>query len=201
MFIVDDDPAIRQSMASALTKRKLSVATFESAAQFLAEVDGSRPGCLLLDLSMPEMDGLQLQQELAQRAIELPIIFITGQGDIPNSVKAIKAGAIDFMEKPFRLELLLQRINEAFAADTAARESRQQYEENRSRFERLTQRELDVMKAMIAGAATSKEVAKKLGISNRTVDHHRARIMEKTGARSMAELASLAARIEITPDD
>ncbi|MBT8136148.1 MAG: response regulator [Gammaproteobacteria bacterium] len=188
-------------MSSALTRRKLSVATFESAAQFLAEVDPDRPGCLLLDLSMPEMDGLQLQQELSQRGITLPIIFITGQGDIPNSVRAIKAGALDFMEKPFRLEALLQRINEAFAADAGAREARQRQEEDRSRFQRLTPRELDVMKAMIAGAATSKEVAKDLGISNRTVDHHRARIMEKTGARSVAELASLAARSKITHDD
>lgn len=198
VFVVDDDPAVRQSLVSALKKRRLDVEAYESAAQFLADVGSYRPGCLLLDLSMPGMDGLQLQRELARKHIKIPIIFLTGQGDIPQSVEAIKAGAMDFMEKPFRLDLLLQRIREAFAADAETRRERREYEQTRSRFESLTQRELEVMEAMIAGAATSKEVARKLGISNRTVDHHRARIMEKTGTKSVAELANLAARGNIT---
>ncbi len=197
IFLVDDDPAVRRSLSSALGKRGYSVTTFESAGQFLEAYDIERPGCLLLDLSMPGMTGLELQQALGEAGIEIPIIFITGQGDIPQSVQAIKAGAVDFLEKPFKLEILLERVREAFAIDSQVRDERGRQEAVRLRFERLTGRELEVMRLVIsgAGAMSSKEIARELGISHRTVDHHRARIMEKTAARSVADLARLARSI------
>ncbi len=200
VFLVDDDPAIRKSLTSALEKRGLRVEVFESAPAFLECYRHDRPGCLLLDLGMPGMSGLELQERLSRANIDIPVIFITGQGDIPQSVQAIKAGAIDFLEKPFQLDVLLARISQAFAADASARAAREERDRVRQRFSGLTQREVEIMKLMISGAATmtSKEIAKTLGISHRTVDHHRARIMEKTDARSVAELARLASTAGFT---
>lgn len=194
VFLVDDDPAIRKSMPRALGKRGLNVETFESAQSFLDNYQADRSGCLVLDLRLPAMDGLELQQELAQRNMSIPIIFITGHGDIPHSVQALKAGAIDFLEKPFRQETLLQRIEEAFAEDQKLRAAKRQEDTMHSRFARLTDRERDVMRLLVSGPAnpSSKEIARELSISHRTIDHHRARVMEKTGARSIAELVRMA---------
>ena len=205
VFLVDDDAGIRRSLASALSKRGIDIKTFESAQSFLDAYKPGDPGCLLLDLSMPGMTGLELQQELARSAVNIPIIFITGHGSIPDSVQAIKAGAIDFLEKPFSVSTVLERIDEAFAADFAQRSQQEYRAAVLARFESLTEREREVMHLLIGGAATSssKQIAAELGISHRTIDHHRARIMEKTQARSVTELAWLASwcgLLEVEPE-
>lgn len=195
VFLVDDNVGIRCLLISALTRRGVKVQAFKSAQEFL-DFYTDEPGCLVLDLSMPGMNGLELQQELAKSAVGIPILFITGHGDIAKSVQAMKAGAMDFFEKPFDLQALLQRIDEAIAADLLRRHQEQSRALIQRRFAALTEREEEVMRLLIAGAAasSSKSIAAELGISHRTVDHHRARIMEKTGARSVTELAKLASR-------
>ena len=193
VFLVDDNVGIRCLLISALSRRGVRTQAFESGQDFL-DYYTDEPGCLVLDLSMPGMDGLELQQELAKSNVDIPILFITGHGDIAQSVKAMKAGAMDFFEKPFNLNALLQRIDEAIVADTQRRNQRESRAVVQARFESLTEREQEVMRLLIAGAATgsSKTIAAELGISHRTVDHHRARIMQKTRARSVTELAQLA---------
>lgn len=193
VFLVDDDAAIRRSLSSLLLRRGISVDSFASAESFLEQYDAEMHGCLVLDLSMPGMSGLELQQALREKAARLPIIFITGDGNIPQSVQAIKSGAIDFLEKPFEIDTLFERIDEAFAQASMHRAEEEYRSSVRSRFDSLTERERDVMRLLIAdAAASSKSIAATLGISHRTVDHHRARIMEKTRSRSVAELVRLA---------
>ncbi len=186
-------------MTSFLSQKGIEVEPFDSATAFLEAYSADMDGCLLLDLSMPGMTGLELQQELVKSAAGIPIIFITGDGKIPQSVQAIKAGAIDFLEKPFDMDTLLSRIDEAFA-ESAIRRAEDEYRSSiRARFDTLTERERDVMRLLIADpAASSKTIAATLGISHRTVDHHRARIMAKTQSRSVAELARLAAWTDVT---
>lgn len=194
VFLVDDDAAVRRSLTSLLARRGIDVEPFASAEAFLDAFSADMDGCLLLDLTMPGMTGLELQQELVRSAANLPIIFITGNGNIPQSVQAIKSGAIDFLEKPFEIDTLVQRIEEALA-EAAMRRAQEEYRLSvRARFEALTDREQDVMRLLISDpASSSKTIAATLGISHRTVDHHRARIMEKTQSRSVTELARLAA--------
>ncbi len=195
VFVVDDDPSVRKSMTAALTHRGLNVETFESAQSFLRSHASDRPGCLVLDLVMPGMGGLELQRELAAQGKMIPIIFMTGSGDVPQSVQAVKAGAIDFLEKPFRQEILLERIQDALAHDARLRRDKKDEMEYQARFSRLTDRERDVARLLVSGPAnlSSKEIARELGISHRTVDQYRARVMDKTGARSVAELVKLVA--------
>lgn len=202
VFLVDDDAAIRRTLTKALIRRDIEVECFESAQAFLSAYDG-QPGCLVLDLTMPGMSGLELQQELARAEMSIPIVFISGQADVPKSVEAIKAGAVDFLEKPFVLDELFERIEEALAADAVQRSEQAYRDAIRERFAALTEREREVMCLMIAGAATasSKEIAAELGISHRTVHHHRTRIMEKTRARSVTELARLASWAGIVEPD
>lgn len=194
VFLVDDDAGIRQLLTKALSRRGIEIVTFESAQAFLDYYKADEPGCLVLDLSMPGMSGLELQQELAKSGFNIPVIFITGHGNIPQSVQAMKAGAIDFLEKPFGMDELFARIDDAFRADSMLRKEQDYRQSIKQRFDTLTERENEVMRLLISGAATSssKEIAAKFGISHRTVDHHRARIMEKTKARSVTELARLA---------
>jgi len=194
VFLVDDDAAVSRSLTSLLARRGIGVKSFASAEAFLDSFSADMDGCLLLDLTMPGMSGLELQQELAKSAASIPIIFITGNGSIPQSVQAIKSGAIDFLEKPFEIDTLLERIDEAFA-ESAMRRAQEEYRASvRARFDALTDREQDVMRLLIEDAgSSSKSIAATLGISHRTVDHHRARIMEKTQSRSVTELARLAA--------
>lgn len=200
VFLVDDDQSIRRSVTRALDKRGLKVESFESSEIFLKLYDPDQRGCLLLDLSMPGMDGLELQRELVNRGADIPIIFVTGHGGVPESVQALKAGAIDFLEKPFLQDVLLERIHEAFTEDERRRAFAETANKIKARFEMLTKREHDVARLLISGSATlsSKQVAKALDISPRTVDHHRARVMEKTQARSVAELVNLANLAGIT---
>lgn len=201
VFLVDDDPAIRKTLPRGLMRRGFNVMAFDSARSFLASYTPEQRGCLILDLSMPDMDGLELQQELISRDITIPIIFITGHGGIPESVQALKAGAIDFLEKPFLPDTLALRIAEAFAQDQATRSEKHDLEEIRTRFNRLTEREHEICQLLLNNQAklSSKEIGQTLGISHRTVEQHRSRILEKTHAKSVAELMSLASRIKLSP--
>ena len=194
VFLVDDDSGVRSLLVASLEHHGLRVRAFDCAAAFLEAYSQEQAGCLVLDLSMPGMNGLELQQELIHRKLSIPIIFITGHADIPQTVRALKAGAVDFLEKPFRQEVLLERIDEAFSKDQKIRAEKSRDLSNQSRFARLTDREIEVLRLLVSGTASlsNKVVARKLDISHRTVDHHRARIMEKTGAHSITELARLA---------
>lgn len=190
VFLVDDDADIRASLSRALGLRKYEVQTFASAAHFLESYDPSVSGCLLLDYGMPKMNGLQLQKHLKDKGISIPIIFITGHGGIPESVEAMKMGAVDFLEKPFKQSVLIERIEAALQADASRRSVHRQASETTTRYHALTDREREIahILATNTGRNSSKEIARLLGISPRTVDHHRARILEKMGVTSVAEL-------------
>lgn len=193
VFLIDDDSEIRTTLSRALIKRAFAVQAFASAADFLAAYDTSQPGCLVLDYGLPEMNGLELQTILADRQISIPIIFISGHGGIPESVQAMKAGAIDFLEKPFRQHVLVDCITAAFSTDMAAREKETDRQTEMQKFARLTTRETEIANFMITNPSNtaSKEIGRALNISPRTVDHHRARILEKMDIKSVAELIDL----------
>lgn len=193
VFLVDDDDRIRASLARALGKRGFHVVSFSSAEAYLSAYDATQPGCLVLDYGMPGLNGLELQEHLAQEAISIPIIFISGQGGVPESVQAMKAGAVDFLEKPFRQSDLVACIETAFATDLSTRSAEESTKTARRNFDSLTAREKEVALFMIAHPSTtsSKEVGRQLDISPRTVDHHRARILEKMAIGSVAELIDL----------
>ncbi|MGR8919523.1 MAG: response regulator transcription factor [Gammaproteobacteria bacterium] len=193
VFVVDDDAAVRESLALLIGSMALPVELFESAQDFLARCDVTRPGCLVLDIRMPGMSGLELQHELVERGIALPVIFITGHGDIAMAVRAMKSGAVDFIEKPFNDQQLLERVNQALELDRVNRASRSEIERISARIELLTPREREVMERIVAGQA-NKVVAIELGLSERTVEIHRSKVMAKTGARSLAELVSMVTR-------
>lgn len=194
VFLVDDDPAIRKALPRALENRGYVVEVFASAEEFLDTYETQRSGCLVLDLSMPEMDGLQLQEHLGKIAPDLPIIFITGHGNIPQSVQALRAGALDFIEKPFRQETLLERIDEAFASQKVRNDLKMDPSAIRERAVRLTDREVEVLRLLAKANSklSNKEIARELEISHRTVEHHRARAMEKLDATDLTELAEIA---------
>ena len=196
VFLIDDDEDIRKSLQRALEKRGYAVESHASAASFLAVYDPGRHGCLLLDYGMPEMNGLELQRHLNGLGATIPVIFITGHGGVPESVQAIKAGAVDFLEKPFRQADLAERIETAFVIARDRLDHEEQRRHHRAKFQRLTARELEIVERMIARPSeiSSKELAAALGISPRTVDHHRARILEKMNVKSVAELIALAGR-------
>ncbi len=190
VFLVDDDPAIRKALPRALEMRGYRVNAFASAKEFLDEYSSHQAGCLVLDLSMPDMDGLELQDHLRKRAPDLPVIFITGHGNIPQSVQALRAGALDFLEKPFRQEALLARIDEAFASQKIKLDKKKDPSALREKAARLTDRETDVFRLLTRSETklTNKEIARELNISHRTVEHHRARMMEKLDATTLPEL-------------
>ena len=198
VFLIDDDDRIRTSLARALNKRGFNVESFSSAEAFLEAYDLSQPGCLVLDYGMPGLNGLDLQKHLAENDIPIPIIFISGQGGVPESVQAMKAGAIDFLEKPFRQIDLIGCIETAFVTDSDRRKAANATKLARSKFERLTAREKEVALFIIAhpSSTSSKEVGRELDISPRTVDHHRARILEKMSIASVAELIDLSGSLE-----
>lgn len=191
VYVVDDDEAVRDSLQWLLSPRGLNVETFDSAESFLERCDGKRSGCIVLDVRMPDMSGLELHERLNARGSRLPIIFITGHGDVPMAVGALKKGAVDFIEKPFNDRELLGLVENALRID-AERCQRQAAEDAAaSRMESLTQREQEVMARVVTGKL-NKLIAEDLGISIKTVEAHRARIMEKLGVRSVAELVQLA---------
>ena len=191
VFLVDDDPTVRDALGLFLESSDLSVSVYPSAQAFLEDYRPEYPGCLVLDIRMPGMSGMELQQVLLKKNIAIPIIFLTGHGDIPMSVKALKAGAIDFIEKPFNADVLLTRIREAIEKDLQTRAFNARKARILSCYEQLTRREREVMKFVIAGSS-NKEIAKSLNISHRTIDVHRSRIMAKMEANSLPDLVNMA---------
>ena len=187
VFVVDDDRAMRDSLSWLLDSVGLRVRSYATAAEFLADHDPAQPGCLVLDVRMPGMSGLDLQAELARRGVELPTIVITGHAEVSMAVRAVKAGALDFIEKPFSDQLLLDRVRQALEIDLEAREVRRRREDARRRLATLTAREREVLDLVVAGKA-NKEIASALGLSTKTVEVHRAHVMSKMCVDSLAEL-------------
>jgi len=198
VFLVDDDPAIRDSLSLSLETVGLIVESYSCAQEFLDAYRPEQAGCLVLDVRMPTMGGLELQTVLVAKQIRIPIIFISGHGDIPTSVKAIKGGAVDFLEKPFKKEILLARILEALTEDARTRQGDAEKAAIQARFAHLTPREREVIALVVTGKS-NKEIARQLAISHRTVETHRARIMEKMAANSLASLVAMATTFGI-PD-
>jgi RNA polymerase sigma factor (sigma-70 family) len=196
VFVVDDDEAVRASLARLLRSARLAVETFASANEFLESATADVPSCLVLDLKLPGLGGLDLQRRLAESNIGIPIIFITGHGDIPMSVRAIKAGAVEFLTKPFRDEDLLAAISQAIELDRATRQRQEEMRQLMERYESLTPREREVMQLLIAGFL-NKQIAAELGTSEITIKVHRGRIMQKMRADSLAELVIMSQKLGI----
>lgn len=196
VFIVDDDADVRTSTARLLRTANYETVTFESAAEFLASYDSEAPGCIILDVAMSGLSGLQLQECLVERGCLHPIIFLTGVGNVPTSVKAMKAGAVDFLTKPVEEDELFATVEEAIRMDQAGRRVRTRKQIIARRLEKLTPREREVFELVIAGRL-NKQIAAALGTVEKTIKVHRARVMHKTGARTVAELVQLAACVGI----
>jgi two-component system response regulator FixJ len=194
VYVVDDDEAILDSTGLLLKSAGLNCRTYTNATKFLEDFDVSQHGCLLADIRMPGMSGLELQDELNRKGVRIPTIFITGHGDVPMAVRAMKSGALDFIQKPFRDEDLLKRINDALNMDLERLNERRSSVEVIQRFETLTPRETEVMRKVVEGCA-NKVIAFDLGVSQRTVELHRARVMHKMGVRSLAELVRMSGQI------
>ena len=197
VHVVDDDDAVRSSLRLLLKSVGLPTIAHASAHEFLAAWDGDQPGCLVLDVRMPGMSGIELQAELNQRGAIIPVIFISGHGDIPMAVEAIQHGAFDFLQKPFRDQDLIDRVQRALASDAEHRQLLQQRETLRQRLESLTPREQEVLELVTQGKA-NKVMAGDLGVSQRTVEIHRARVMEKMGAQSLAQLVRMVLELDKT---
>jgi FixJ family two-component response regulator len=194
VYIVDDDPGIRESLDSLIRSVGFAVRTFASAHDFLSSRLPNIPGCLVLDVRLPGLSGLDLQHELTRADVHIPIIFITGHGDIPMTVRAMKAGAVEFLTKPFRDQDLLDAIRQAIERDRASRRERAQVDELRERFKSLTPRERQVMQRVVKGLL-NKQVAAELGTSEVTVKLQRGQVMQKMQAGSVAELVRMAERL------
>jgi FixJ family two-component response regulator len=198
VYVVDDDEAVRNSLRFLLRSVGLATQTWASAGEFLASYRPTQPGCLVLDVRMPSMSGLELQQQLNLRGAIIPVIFITGHGDIPMAVEAMQHGAFDFLQKPFRDQDLIDRIQRALAKDAKSRAAHKEHARIRSRLESLTPREREVMQLMTLGKP-NKVMAADLGVSQRTVEIHRARVMEKSGATSLAQLVRMVMDLNLEP--
>jgi len=190
VYVVDDDDAMRESLTWLIESVGLNVETYASADEFLESYYPGRAGCVLLDVRMPGMSGLELQGHLQKQQVTVPVIMITGHGDVPMAVRAMKSGAIDFIEKPFNDEQLLESIRNALAIDDTRRDEQSFKAEVASRLAQLTPRESEVMDMVTAGKS-NKEIANTLGVSAKTVEAHRAKVMEKMEAGSLAELVRL----------
>lgn len=195
VFIVDDDDAVRSSLRLLLKSVGLPAVAYSSAHDFLAAWDPAQPGCLVLDVRMPGMSGLELQEELNRRGAIVPVVFITGHGDIPMAVEAMQHGAFDFLQKPFRDQDLIDRIQRAIERDARNRAQLLEKDKIRARYESLTPREREVLALVTAGKA-NKVMAGDLGVSQRTVEIHRARVMEKMEAASLAQLVRMVMELE-----
>src|SRR6516165_6869221 len=191
VYIVDDDESVRDSLSALLESKSYAVTSFGSAPEFLETARLLAAGCLIVDIRMPEMDGLELQQRLIERSLGFPLIVITGHGDVPLAVRAMKAGAIDFIEKPFTSEAILDSLAAAFARLAAPRGQDPAAGSAASKLDLLSPREREVLEGLLAGLP-NKSIAYDLEISPRTVEIHRARVMDKMGARSLSELVQLA---------
>jgi len=198
IYVVDDDAAVRDSLALLLETKGYAVRTFESASAFLGAAATLRAGCIVADIRMPGMDGLELQEKLIERALPFPLIVITGHGDVPLAVRAMKAGAVDFIQKPFSAETILMSAATALERITAAGEADEIGTGVMAKLGRLTVREREVLAGLLAGLP-NKSIAFDLSISPRTVEIHRARVMDKMGARSLSELVRLGIAAGVQP--
>jgi FixJ family two-component response regulator len=190
VYVIDDDRAIREGLESLIRSIGLRVATFASAADFLRATRPNVPSCLVLDVRMPGQSGLELQSQMRGAGMHIPIIFITGHGDIPMTVRAMKDGAMEFLTKPVRGQELLDAIQKAIAHDRELRQKRAEIEELRARFDSLTPREMEVLNLVVSGLL-NKQIADELGTSELTIKTHRAHVMEKTKAESLAHLVRM----------
>jgi FixJ family two-component response regulator len=196
VHVVDDDPQVAKALSRLLREHEFRSAVYESAEDFLAQFDASVPGCLVLDVNLPGLDGLALQRRLSEGGLVLPIVFLTGHGDIPMSVQAIKAGAVDFLTKPVAADVLLAAVRAGVAQDARSREAQAESAALRRRHACLTAREREVLNGLVVGKL-NKQIAADLGIVEPTVKFHRARIMERMQANTIAELMHLVARLEL----
>ncbi len=199
VFVVDDDQAMRNSLKWLIESVGMSVQTFSSADEFIRNYYPGQAGCVLLDVRMPGMSGLDLQEHFVNNQINIPIIIITGHGDVPMAVQAMKAGAVDFIEKPFNDELLLESIRTALRIDIEQRSTQAERAEIATHLANLTPREQEVMEMVTDGWA-NKEIAHKLGVSAKTVEAHRSRVMEKMHAKSLADLVKMAVAANMKVD-
>jgi FixJ family two-component response regulator len=197
VFIVDDDRLVRQSIQDLLESVGLHAELFETGQEFLKRKRGDGPCCLVLDIRLPHVSGLDFQRQLAEAGVHIPIIFITGHGDIPMTVKAMKSGAVEFLTKPFRDQDLLDAIQLALQRDRATREQQSEVDNLRKRYGSLTPRERDVM-ALVVSGMLNKQIASELGASEVTVKIHRGRVMEKMQAGSVAELVRMADKLQLS---
>jgi FixJ family two-component response regulator len=198
VFVVDDDAAVRDSVKRLISSVGLRVETFGSTGEFLSKKHGDAPACLVLDVRLPGSSGLELQRELSEADVHIPIIFITGHADVPMTVRAMKAGAVEFLTKPFRGQELLDAIQEAIAKDRLAWTERTQLAELRARYDTLTAREKEVLQLVVSGLL-NKQVGAELGASELTIKTHRGRVMQKMGAESLADLVRMAERLKPYP--
>lgn len=199
VFVVDDDPSVLKALRRLMKSVGFRVEAFASASEFLGAERPDAPGCLVLDVRMPGLGGLALQEALAANNAHVPIVFISGHGDIPMTVQAMKAGAIDFLPKPFSDQQLITAVNEAIARDIKARRERAEIAAVRKRVETLTPREREVLPLVVSGML-NKQIARKLGIAEKTIKVHRSRVMAKMRAESLADLVRLAERVGIAPE-
>ena len=190
VYIVDDEAGMRKSLRWLLETLDVTVEAFESAAGFLDSYDAARPGCLLLDMRMPDMSGLELQRALTEQGIDIPVIVLTGHADVPTAVDALKRGAFEFLEKPCKDDILLEHVRQALALDTSRHGSRADVTAVRERLRRLTRRESEILQLVVEGLK-SKAISHRLEISTKTVEAHRAKIMQKMEAQCVAELVRL----------
>ena len=189
-YVVDDDESIRALWRWLMESNGIAVQTFAAASEFIASYDPDAPGCLLLDLRLPGMSGLELQEHLKRQGIDIPIVFVTGHGDIPTAVRALKGGAIDYIQKPFGYREMLSIVEKAFRRDAGVREQQAQRAQVEARVAALTERELEMLRRVIDGKP-NRVIAAELAISTKTVEFHRARMMEKMGVDSVAGLVQL----------
>jgi FixJ family two-component response regulator len=198
VFVVDDDESIRKALGRLLRSARLRAETFGSAEEFLIYLRPDAPGCLLLDVQLPGLDGLELQRELEAAHVELPIVFMTGHGDIPMSVQAMKAGAADFLAKPFDDETLLRAVRQAIATNVQARLRDAAVSALRLRAESLSPREREVLTLVVSGLM-NKHIGRRLGVTEKTIKVHRGQVMHKMHSRSLPDLVRMAATIGIQP--
>ena len=196
VFVIDDDAGVRASIQGLLKTVGLNAETFATAQDFLQRKASDGPSCLVLDVRLPGISGLDMQRKLTEAGVQIPIVFITGHGDIPMSVKAMKSGAVEFLTKPFRDQDLLDAVQQALERDSARREQQNEIQGLRERYERLTAREREVLALVVSGMA-NKQVASELGTSEITVKIHRRQVMSKMQAGSVADLGRIAEKLKL----